>query len=77
MWAVWFVSMDQRLYIAPLGLRSDDVVSASLFGGFCFLVKLERIKQRKRRMMSVMSSGGCAEVLSVKNVLMVRFNLRV
>jgi hypothetical protein len=37
MWAVWFISMDQRLYIAPLGFWPDDVVSASLFGGFRFL----------------------------------------
>jgi len=41
MWAVWFVSMDQRLYIAPVGFRPDDPVSASLFGGFRFLMKPE------------------------------------
>ncbi len=31
MWAVWFISMDQRLYIALVGFRPDDPVSASLF----------------------------------------------
>ena len=31
MWAVWFSSMDQRLYIDLLELRFDDVRSASLF----------------------------------------------
>ncbi len=31
MWAVWFISMDRRLYIALLELRFDYRVSASLF----------------------------------------------
>jgi hypothetical protein len=33
MWAVWSISMDQRLYIALLGFMPDDGVSASLFDG--------------------------------------------
>jgi len=34
-------SMDQLLYIEPLGFRPDDEVTASLFGGFRFLMKPE------------------------------------
>jgi len=32
MWAVWFISMDLPRISTLLGLMSDDVVSASLFG---------------------------------------------
>ena len=40
-----------------LGFRSDDGVSASLFGGFRFLMKPEAQQTEKRHMMSVMSCG--------------------
>ena len=63
MWAVWSISMDQRLYIAPLGFRPDDVVSASLFDGLSItLVIFSTSNGEKRLYCSVSSAGRCAEV---------------
>jgi len=47
MWAVWFISMNKLKHIALLGLRSDYVVSASLFGRLSVIFdNLEHNKQR-------------------------------
>ena len=63
MWAVWSISMDQRLYIALLGLRFDDRVSASLFDGLSItLVIFSTSNGEKRLYYSVSSAGRCAEV---------------
>lgn len=41
MWAVWFISMDRTSGYRPLSGNAMIEVSASLFCGSCFLVKLE------------------------------------
>jgi hypothetical protein len=60
MWAVWFISMDRRLYIALLEFRLDDGVSASLFGGFLYYFVVR--KHNKQKMNSFEQTIRCAEV---------------
>jgi hypothetical protein len=68
--AVWFVSTNGRLDIATLGFRPDDELSASLFVRFFGAFGTEaHTNGEKRRMMSVMSFGGCAEVRTSRRSL--------
>ena len=60
MWAVWFSSMDQRLYIALVGngtcAATDDLVSASLFERLS--VFLENQKYIKQKTVSILCRVG-------------------
>ena len=73
MWAVWFISMDQRLYIALLDHAVDDRVSASLFGRF--LRYFGNLKHNKQMTVPAMPVGTMCRGSNVKDTVARSFQL--
>ena len=72
MWAVWFISMDQRLYIALLGLCPIIECQLHCLDGFLF--SYENLKHNKQRL-SHLNNGTMCRGSNVKDMLATAFQL--